>query len=300
MKALPFDIRAEVLAAYLQEASKEKNVVISPDPKYSQGFREEVSGIEVNEEMVRILTRRKGMYGHLPESLLIDMPTEGEDEEKAEKIAKQIESVKQFFRPFDESLYEPRIVMELKERLAPDELLKQVIDLPALQHRRSILKDYQFRMVRALAPMLRRIVGNLELTGKCMSAILEHEVTLQLCAGRSVDQMAETLPLGEARLGVNTLVGGRCSNHNYGILVTLGPLTAAQLEPYLPVEARTLTEDQQEQRKPDGINVLDFLCDLFLPLGHELVYEFVPAGEPETRLEDTNGFSNIMGFTTFI
>ncbi|HYV92797.1 MAG TPA: type VI secretion system baseplate subunit TssG [Chitinophagales bacterium] len=271
---LPFDIRAEVVAADMVERGfLIDDIVIVPKSLFKRRFDKDVLEVSEKEaksgnEYCSIEVSREGIYDALPQALVhsqrrskragVKSKEEMVDELKLRRREEKF--ARQFFLPFENEFYHQRIVLEQEEQhilrgyqseSRYTEMLDQFWQLPdELDLRQKATLIYLF-------PILHKIVGNLHLTTLSFEACLNTVVELNIAYG----EMKNILPgfiLNQqlSVLGVNTVCGAKTSVNHPVIEMKVGPVAVEKLPDYL--------------RNGKKMKALLALADYFIPLESRL------------------------------
>lgn len=249
---LPFDIRAEVVAADLiARGMSPDEIILAPQSLFKRRFSRDILAVTTEEtkggkEYCLLQVSREGIYDALPQALThtqqsgrhrgIKTKKEMTDEVKLRR--KEEKAARLFFLPYENEFYHQRIFLEMQEQrilhgyLSDShytQLLDQFWNLP------EILDMQQKAMLIYMLPILNKIVGNLELMRICYETILQTPVKLQVKYGYELP-VADTFILNKesASLGVNTVCGKKCFLSKPIVIFHVGPLSTSQLTSFMP------------------------------------------------------------------
>jgi len=296
---LKHDIKAEVIAAeVIQNGLNPAEIVIIPDGSFKRKFSKDILQAEViksenGQKVLGIHVTRDGLYDSLPEAIFHEQSHQpiisGHEMAKLSKMQKLEEKeARLFFLPFENELYYQRIQLELEERKILHRFSENLFDDSYPQFwklDRSLPKKLVSRFVLILH-LTHKIVGNLDLTEKCLEVILEEKVKINVIRNRhskNVPAVSDTKKLeglGYTGLGENFICGDYKSDSDPVMEFIIGPLQNSSVEDYLengsylrflncfysffvPVEMEPVTlvkvsEDQQQ------FTLNDTLCNVIL------------------------------------
>jgi hypothetical protein len=211
---------------------------------------------EAGEEEWHLFLNREGLYDLLPEGFFHGHSGKlykDRAETKAEfrMHRKEERNARQFFMPLEQEFFNCRLQKEIFEQnyfYAP-ETIQEFIDFFDFGH--LPLSLYQKAVLFFLLPHLSLIAGNLPLTETCFEIILQEKVnfsTIQ-CPPAGIEE--NHIPsLNASCLGVNSLLGNICVDHNPQLQIKIGPLR----------DSDTLLQFL----KGDQLELIDRLAELFI------------------------------------
>ena len=303
---LPFDIRAEALAAELLESdanlSGSEQIMIRPLGHLNRiGGREvqHVSGSHFNatgKELVYVDISREGLFDALPEMLFTRPDAVYEDEvEKAQDLEQQRAKSRQFFLPFEEEFYRTRIGVEVAERHAVRRIADWLLAVFGLngagdgtgsgQQRQSTTQAISFALV---LPFINRIVGDFGLTSSLLATVLKKRVTITTAVSQPIAiPEAQQSGLGEALLGINFTVGSSFLDGIRTLQVAIGEVSPEEVENWLPGGSlRSLVEEQ--------------LFAYLLPAGEQVELLIQVSASDEGLVLGDHPATSVLGYTTQI
>jgi hypothetical protein len=298
---LPFDINAEALAGSLLDhsaglAGPDQILVRPMGPVNRAGGAEvmQVTGAVYNaegQELVYIDINREGLYDALPDMLFLHQENTYEDAvAQAQDLARQQESARRFFLPFEEVLYQSRIAVEQAERTAIKHLAGWLLQLYGLSAKPEAGVQANQMLSLALAlPFLDQVVGDFSRMSQFLTAILRQPVTVS--PGRPQPYRlpeAHQAPLGAGTLGVDMLLGDSFTDGIRTLQVCVGALHPAQITDWLPGGGqRRLLEEQ--------------LLPYVVPAGEQVNITIgITRAECQFVLGDTESALSFLGYTTII
>ncbi|MBC7891975.1 MAG: type VI secretion system baseplate subunit TssG [Sphingobacteriaceae bacterium] len=306
LKTLPGDVRAEVaMADLIEDGVRLDDLLFCPVGTFRRGFQRDIGRVELTEigarktPVLRVEINRDGLYDTLPEGVfhqpISDKPAVGK-EEIAREVTVQREreaAARLFFLPFEQEFYRHRVRLELEERqyffdrdrtYDGDDLFTRFWGLP------DFLDSSQTTNLVHVLPFAYQLVGDWPRTQECLELILGDPVRIE-----SVEPARLPLPgevcLGQATLGVDTVIGATYTDTLPATRVTVCPATAERLLAYLPGGR--------------GGHTLDFLCQYLFPVETE-VETCVELSPPPDEAEapafvlDENPGTGRLDYTTYL
>jgi hypothetical protein len=246
------DIRAEVIAAeIIENGLNASDIILVPDGSFKRKYSKDVTHAEViksenGQRVLGIHLTRDGLYDSLPEALFHDQSyeplTSGHEMAKLSKKQKREEKeARLFFLPFENEIFYHRIQVEAEERRILRRLSENMFDDIYPQFwklDRSLPKKLVSRFVLILH-LTHKILGNFDLTAKCLEVILEEDVKINLVRKpRSRDipngfNDRKTGGLGSAGLGEDFICGEYIPDSEPVMEFEIGPLYNSSIEDYL-------------------------------------------------------------------
>jgi hypothetical protein len=273
---LPFDIRAEIVAADLIEQGIDPDqLIFKPVSLFKRRFSKDVSGAKIVEnndrQEIHIEVTRDGIYDTLPEGLFHQPKSKTSFRKKSDMIANvktlraEEENARKYFQPMENELYHVRAAIEQAERriffdLEHSETNELLITFWNLaEYRRYSALPILVRLM----PILYRLSGNLDYIKTCYELMLRVPVSIHVVHTYNTQQTnINGWQLGHHVLGFETVCSEQLTNELPVYKLALGPLSAALIADYLP-----------------GGRLLPFLTLLnsyFLAAGYEVVLEIIP------------------------
>jgi hypothetical protein len=127
--------------------------------------------------------------------------------------------------PVEQEFFKHLVHKEIFEQnffYAP-ETIQEFIDFFNLSH--LALNTYQKAALFFILPHISKIAGNLKLTETCFEIILQEQVKINTKFHSSISAIHNRTPvLSENLLGLNSLLGNCCIDHNPKIVIEIGPL----------------------------------------------------------------------------
>ncbi len=275
-------------------------VLISPQGTFRRSYHADVLAVTPpvgQTETIRIDVAREGLYDMLPEGLFHESPPGGAgiDTEAAVRDVEQNQQeereARRFFLPLEQEFYRQKIALEHQEHAffqsarpgsRAGALLRKLwgipAELPAAQQQRFLF----------LVSHLHRLAGQLPAVERCFAFLLSVPVQISQQyppAPASFEQ--PPVPLGEATLGHDAVLGDTLDDPWPYWQLTVGPVAGEQL--------RSLLEGGATNR------FIGWLAGYLLPAGVD--YQLNIEVEPDDQafcLEDDTSFGGRLGHTTYL
>lgn len=299
---LPFDIRAEVVAAdMILRGFSQEDIIVVPQSLFKRRFEKDILEVAVKEtrhgkEYCAIAVSREGIYDALPQALVHSARrSKGQGMKSKEEMLDEIKIRKreekfarQFFLPFENEFSYQRVVLEQEEQnilrayqsqSRYTELLNQFWKLPE-----ALSLEQKAKLIYIL-PILNKIVGDLYLMELCYRLILDLPVKLEVGFGNWFSTGHRFVLNDEsAVLGISTACGAKSNHGRPTIVLNLGPIPSAQVPQYV----------EGNKKHAEILSLNDFL----LPLDVDYKFNFIVETEEEVRLSEK---SNVrLGYNFFM
>ncbi len=281
-------------------ASEDWPVLISPQGTFRRSYHADILAVTPpvgQTETIRIDVAREGLYDMLPEGMFHEGGAGGTgiDTEAAvqevEQNRREEREARRFFLPLDQEFYRQKIALEHQEHAffqsarpgsRAGAFLRKLwgipAELPAAQQQRFLF----------LVPHLHRLAGQLPEVERCFAFLLS--VPVQLIPQYHLESAPfeqPPVPLGEATLGHDAVLGDALDDPWPYWQLTVGPVAGEQL--------RSLLEGGATNR------FIGWLAGYLLPAGvdYQLNVE-VEADDQAFCLEDDTSFVGRLGHTTYL
>ncbi len=249
-----FDIKAEALIGDLIENGLEnEGFVAMLDGTFKRRYARDIAynetiKLENGQKIVGIHINRDGLYDSLPEGLFhekIDNPSKDSDNisEESKKLKLEEKAVREFFRPFENEVFFQRIQLELHERKILSRFSENLFNdiFPEFWNFDSSLSPKYISSMVLLLHFSHRIAGNSKLTEKCLEAILEEKVKVQVIrsktsANKNINKSNSSNKnnlLGAIEMGVNFVCGDDFDGLDTTMVFDIGPLQNTRVDEYL-------------------------------------------------------------------
>ncbi|OXB10956.1 hypothetical protein B0A81_03055 [Flavobacterium plurextorum] len=249
IESISYDIRAEIIANELIEKHEVSadEITISNRGQFSRAFRKDVLGAVIQDDnyirhdYVTMLLSRDSMYDSLPEGFVHSL-----SENKADKSVRQMikehkhqknqeNEARSFFDPFENEIFHYRTKIESVEKsflykLNGSKPLDFFYDFWGLS------KNYPAVLVSKfiqLLPYAYKIVGDIELSCRCLENIIEEKVEYISTSSKEYSEENEQINLGENRLGVDFICGNKYMDYSMNLTIKIGPITNNSFENYI-------------------------------------------------------------------
>ncbi|NBB19524.1 hypothetical protein GVN20_09200 [Runella sp. CRIBMP] len=281
---------------------RKEEIVIYPERSSAYFYERDVSEIEeVFNELTgtswyRVNTPRDGLYDTLPERLFHRPTGRNKTDEQWEEIRneeeRQEDDARQFFLPFDNAITHQRVRIEQfeKQALAGQDkgFLKEFLAVFWPESTHLSLTDNQQASLFQITTIAHKAAGNLVWMRDCFEQLLGDSVALDYeSIVQSLPVEASFIPLGEAALGVDTVIATPSLTDQFLCLkISIGPLPAHQMEAYVP---------NGRQRK-----IVDFLAGLLVPIELDWRLELLPQKSSDGFQLNKGSQAALLGFTTVL
>lgn len=249
INSISYDIRAEIIVNELIESSAlaSDEIVISNAGQFSRSYRSDVLEALVQDDNYRkqdcltLNLSRDSMYDALPEGFVHSLKENNADKSVRQMIKehkyqkKQENEARNFFTPFENEIFHYRTKIESVERdflykLNGSKPLEFFYDFWGLPH------DYPSVLVSKfiqLLPYTYKIVGDIDLSCKCLASIIEEKVQYSITSSKEYSDEREQISLGENRLGVDFICGNNYMDYSLNVTIEIGPLINKSFENYI-------------------------------------------------------------------
>lgn len=244
----PYDVRAEVVVGELLDNQvRREEVVVQLKNVFTRSFNKDILHVKLDDSqpyqpyMVMSLSR-DGIYDRLPEGLFHEFSEQRKTRGTVDMVARykrqQQEELqaRRFFQPLENEFFLQRVFLEQREKHLlfdvfgkdADMLFSQFWDLPE-----GLPGAAANRLVKLL-PYMHRIAGNYRMIRLCLQLVLEQEVEISVDHTPQAVRTETSVPLGEWKLGVDSMVGQVFYTDMPKATVTIGPLQRQRVYDYLP------------------------------------------------------------------
>jgi len=246
------DIKAEVVAADLIENNlNPADIVVLHDGSFKRNYSRDINFAEVikldnGQQVLGMHITRDGLYDSLPEGIFHDQSTEpltsGHEMASISKKQKTEEKESRlFFLPFENEIFLHRIQLEIEERRLLyrfsenlfDDIYPQFWNLDRTLPRRLVSR---FVLILHLT---HKIIGDLDLTAKCLEAILDEDVKINITKRSLKEKGFSGIPekkqtgLGSSTLGADFICGDYISDYDPVMEFVIGPLKNSPIVDFL-------------------------------------------------------------------
>ena len=301
LQALQSDIRFEVvLADLLTEDLSMDDVVIESESLFKRNYHFDIeSSGEVGydssrKKKLRFVVNREGIYDQLPEDLFHQVSETNNFSDKHEAIQEIKEHrdlekhSRRFFQPIEHEFYNQRVKLEMEERkflfetnhVLPGDIFNYLWDLP------EFLDDLQKSKLGLLMPVINKLAGRKDLLPFIFESITGDPVEIRETVPRK-HGINETPVLGNMQLSVDSILGGCLWDLQSAFTIIIFVSDVSNLLDYMPAGNKIILHE--------------FLCDLFMPLDSEIIFETEFTKDSTTFLiEDDSVFQGRLNYTTII
>ena len=303
IKNIRYDLKAEVILADLMSNGLESDdFVVIPNGTFKRRYSRDIAYVtpmklQNGQVPAGIYVNRDAIYDTLPEGLFHEK-TETSEPKSASKGSKKLKAeekaARNFFLPFENELFSQKINLELEERkilLSFSENLFDDLNSDFWNFDPSTNRNYLSRMAKFLH-FSHKITGNISLTEKCLSAILNETVDAVLVDSRTnikedwKEGEKTGCKLGHASLGVDFVCGESFYANSHFLHFTIGPLKNTRITDYL--ENETVS------------TFLKCFAGYFVPAEMEVVSTVIVEPGNYDFMLDNSGDNSVLGYTTIL
>ena len=252
INSLLHDLKAEYLVAcLLDEGIPGGDMLVALDGalrrKWSADIRyAEVESFENGDDVLGIRLNRAGIYDALPEALFHDYPDKrnATGEEMARdsmRLKAEEKQIRLFFKPYEHEFFLQKVRVAMKESSELHRFHLEFLDglFPDFwKIGKKIPAAYVSKLIKLL-PFVHRIIGNYELTARCLGEILGEKVSMELIGQDhkspyedSSDEGIAGCKLGRINLGKDTVLGNQTTGFLGKLLVKIGPVDSNRIKAY--------------------------------------------------------------------
>ncbi len=243
------DIRAEIIANELIQgnAIAQDKIMISNEGQFSRAFRFDVLGAVVqddnfdSQEHIKLLLSRDSIYDTLPEGAVHSPSDNGTEKSVRQMIKehkhqkKQETEARNFFSPFENEIFHYKTKIENEEReflyqLNGSKPLDFFYDFWGLSR---VFPPVLVSKFIQLLPYAYKIVGNIDLSCRCLSKIIEEPVRFRTSGSKEYSDQNEAITLGDNRLGVDFICGNSYMDYSLNVTIEIGPIINKPFEDYI-------------------------------------------------------------------
>lgn len=296
-KAPEDDLRAEVVVADLIESGQHPDTVtVHLLGAFKRKFSRDIERIETSDEwqnrqeQLLLFLNRNGLYDHLPQGLMHQpMPGKKTTKDAIQEIRynrKKEAGARRFFHPWEQEFFRQRVFLELEERRATDTYQSEVFhrywDFPRW------LQGKHIGLLVLILPIAYRLAGQPEFVCEILRYFLDVPVRWEEVAPMPMPLPENPQPiLGEALLGLDTLLGGCYTDTLPRIVLKAGPVLPSQIASFLPGGSHH--------------RLTAYLCNFLIPFDRE--WELLPWSEEHCLFaipESGKDSEAVLGFSTQI
>ncbi len=240
-----YDIKAEALIGDLIENGLESEDFITIQKGiFKRKYARDIDStkelkFENGQKVIGFYLNRDGLYDSLPEGLFHEKAEKSLKEfdkisEGSKKLKAEEKAAREFFLPFENEIIFQRIQLELEERKVLSRFSENLFDdiYPEFWNLdKSLDRKYISRMV-LLLHFSHKIVGNCELTAKCLETVLDEKVSARLVSSKDLQKgeinksttSTKNCLLGANKLGVDFICGDKFEKAGKTMEFNIGPL----------------------------------------------------------------------------
>jgi hypothetical protein len=249
LNQLPFDIRAEIIAADLMEQGVDPDrVIFKPVSLFKRRFSNDVTAVKLAEspagdQEIHIEITRDSIYDTMPEGLFHQPKSRSAFKKKSDMVANvktvraEEDSARKFFQPMENELMHMRTAIERTER-------KVFFDLEHSETNDLLINFWNLGKYRSyptlpllvkIMPIMYRLSGQLDYIKICYELLLRVPVSI------SIKHNFAEMPtehagweLGRDALSFETICSDTMISELPTYEITLGPLSSQLISDFLP------------------------------------------------------------------
>jgi hypothetical protein len=261
LNSLKHDIKAEVIIANLfQNGIPTENILIDFKGSHRKNWDHDILSLETIGEKLLFRLSRDGIFHSLPEYLflkkVLGTPEEKEEIRKFNKI--QERNAKLLFNPVESAMFQHRIDLEKFDNLLSSSLTTNDNDdfQDFWRIDTSLDKAYRIKLMKVI-PFLHSIVGDFNLTTKCLEFFLETTVSWEIREKMNTVQLSQlNVHNSDSYCGENMITQGEFHEYSKTITYSIGPVGSHEIMHYL---------DNGKKRK-----LISSFFNYFVPLEYDL------------------------------
>jgi hypothetical protein len=300
--SLTTDFKAEVIAASLIEQDYDASkIILVRGGAAKRGYAKDVENISLyfspydRSDYLYIRTNREGIYDILPEGIF-HQPVHKHMNKDREDILDEmkVHREEEFFARRFFQLFEVELDSMLTDIYLYEMLFNKKISHPnfigVFVHYWPVLKlleREQAVLFLYTIPIINKIRNSRSDVEEALSLILSAPVQLRnIKLPRKETPNSVESQLGISKIGVNFILGNTFDDGLYDMKIIIGPISALKMKFFL--------------KGARGDQILDQLCQLFLPSNVFVVKEFVLVPEDSLFILSNDEKSTYVGINTFI
>lgn len=295
------DIRLEVILADLLSGNMGmEDLVIESEGLFKRNYHHEIESCgEIafgagRKKKLRFVVNREGLYDQLPEDLFHEVSETTGVTDKYEMIQEMKEhrdlekQTRLFFQPLEHEFYTQRVKLEIEEQKllfetnnsVPGEIFDQLWQLP------DLLDDHQKSKLGLLMPLIHTLTGKIDLLSFVFERITGDPVEIKKTVLEKY--RADKNPiLGDMQLSVDSTLGGSLGNLQTAYTISIFISNVENLAGYMPSGKQIVLHE--------------FLCNLFMPLDAEIIFETAFTSDTATFVIESDTVSHgRLNYTTII
>lgn len=297
---LPYDLRAEAILScfFAVDESINEKLIVCRDGQFKRSYRKDILDSEIidyeydSNQFLKVSISRDGIYDLLPEVFFhypkSDAPKRSVQEmtHEYQRQKQEEENARQFFSPFESEFFYHALKIENDEKnflldLNGSKPFDFLYDFWGIDKNLPPLLTAKF--IRIL-PYMHKMVGDLELTKKCLQYLLGEKVEIEQKGYQEQSDSQQNSILGEGRLGHDLIAGSNYMDYSLHLKFNIGPLKDGVFEDYV-----------HEGGKKKFLNLF---FEHFLPM--EIDYEINILLSEHTEAFDFSQKAPVLGLTTRI
>lgn len=249
IESITHDIRAEIITNELIQSKiiSESNIMIANEGQFSRAYRHDLLNASIvvdsydNHESLKLNLSRDSIYDILPQGF-IHSPNDNGTEKSVHQMIKEHKLQKKkatesrnFFNPFENEIFHYKTKIENTER----DFLYQLNGSKPLEFFYvfwGLPKNFPEVMVAKfiqLLPYTYKIVGNIDLSCRCLSSIIDEPVNFKTTGSKEYSNSNEEITLGNNRLGTDFICGNSYTDYSHNVTIEIGPITKNPYEKFI-------------------------------------------------------------------
>jgi hypothetical protein len=245
---LHYDVRAEVVVGELLDNHvRAEEIAVQNQNVFVRSFNKDILDAQLDDSQpyhpfISLTLSRDGLYDRLPEGIFHQFTPQQQQRSVREMVLnykrqqKEQQEARKFFRPLENEFFLQRVFLEQKEKhLLFDAFGKDADELfLSFWGIRPDLPKTALKKLVKLLPYIYRIAGNLPLVQLYLKAILDEPVKIVLEDTPTAVETGSAVPLGDARLGLDSMTGDLFFTDMPVWKITIGPLQQHRVHDFLP------------------------------------------------------------------
>ncbi|MCL1932404.1 MAG: type VI secretion system baseplate subunit TssG [Candidatus Azobacteroides sp.] len=297
------DFRPEVITASLiEQGYSPEQIHIIREGYARRGFTKEIEGVELRYslyslmDVLHIRINREGMYDMLPQGLFHQPPQSKRFNRDKEEVLEEMTLhrkeeffARKFFQSFeiiaDETVSEAFLLdIRLHKRISRPDFVNLFVPYWPLLKR---LPPDRANLFLYIIPILHQIRTRREETEKSLSVILDAPIKIEnITLAVKTSEPTYTSMLGKCRLGIDFVPDGPFYDGESDLKLIIGPISSRRMIRFI--------------RGGKDYELLEILCDMFLPVGAFVVKEFKTQPEDSVFILSDENTTTYLGINSYI
>jgi len=247
IKQLSSDIKAEVLLASLVQDNQINHLMVHRKGQSKRSYRRDILDVSTIDyqidslQYILIELSRDGIYDMLPEAFFHAPRNENPGRSSSDMIAdhkrlqKEENNAREFFHPFENEFFVSSMKIDQQEKQFLTDI-NSPKSFEFLYQFWELDKSYPPHLIAKLIwllPLTSSIVGDIELTAKCLEFVIAETVTTSRAFFKEKEESNVYTYLGQSSLGLDSVVGNEFTSYSIDIEFTIGPIVNTTLYDYI-------------------------------------------------------------------